>query len=51
MRIMPQDVAEIEGAALAPAELAAINIAGSETVLIPDVSVLEKAYSDYLKTR
>lgn len=51
LRIMPQDITEAEGVTLAPAELAAMNLAGGEAVLVPDVSVLEKAYSDYLKKR
>lgn len=52
MRIMSQDIAEVEDASLASAELAAMSIAGSaETVVIPDVSVLERAYSDYLQKR
>jgi chemosensory pili system protein ChpC len=50
LRIMPQDITEVVNVELAAAELAAVNIVGSETALIPDVSVLEKAYSDYLQT-
>jgi len=50
MRIMPQDITDVSDIELAPAELAAVSIVGGETVLIPDVSVLEKAYSDYLQT-
>lgn len=51
MRIMPQDITEANGVALAPAELAAMYLTSGETVMIPDISVLEKAYSDYLQAR
>ncbi|HSC74899.1 MAG TPA: chemotaxis protein CheW [Pseudomonadales bacterium] len=51
MRIMPQDITEANQVALSPAELAAMQLSSGEVVLIPDVSVLEKAYSDYLQAR
>jgi chemosensory pili system protein ChpC len=50
LRIMPQDITEIENAELSTAELAAVRVAGGDMALIPDVSVLEKAYSEYLQT-
>ena len=51
MRILPKDVTEVSDVALAPAEMAAMNLYTGETVLVPNVSVLERALSQYLSAR
>ncbi|MEZ5540155.1 MAG: chemotaxis protein CheW [Pseudomonadales bacterium] len=51
LRVLPQDLTEVTNIELGAAEMAAMNIvATGETVLIPDISVLEQAYSEYLRT-
>jgi len=51
LRILPQDLTEVTDMELGAAEMAAMNTSMGETVLLPDISVLEQAYSDYLRTR
>ncbi|MEZ5494349.1 MAG: chemotaxis protein CheW [Pseudomonadales bacterium] len=51
LRILPQDLTEVTDMELGAAEMAAMNASMGETVLLPDISVLEQAYSDYLRTR
>jgi chemosensory pili system protein ChpC len=51
MRIMPQDVTEVSDVTLSPAEMAVMNLQTGETVVVPDISVLERAYSQYLQAR
>jgi chemosensory pili system protein ChpC len=51
LRILPQDLTEVTDIELGAAEIAAMNTATGETVLLPDISVLEQAYSQYLRTR
>jgi chemosensory pili system protein ChpC len=51
LRILPQDLSEVTDMELGAAEMAAMNTSMGETVLLPDISVLEQAYSDYVRTR
>lgn len=45
------DLSEVTDMELGAAEMAAMNTSMGETVLLPDISVLEQAYSDYVRTR
>jgi chemosensory pili system protein ChpC len=47
VRVNMKDISDDNDTALAPAELAAVRL-GTDTVFIPDVSVLERAYVSYL---
>lgn len=49
LRVTPAELADVEDVDLSPAERAAARISTGETVLIPDVSVLERACRDYLQ--
>ena len=49
LRITDRDLGDVTDAVLAPAEQLAANLPGGETVFIPDVSALERAFADYLK--
>jgi chemosensory pili system protein ChpC len=49
VRILPKDISEAEDISLSPAELAAMRLVTGETVMVPDVSVLEKAVGQYLQ--
>lgn len=51
LRVLPQDLTEVTDTELGAAEVAAMNISTGETVLLPDISVLEQAYSQYLRSR
>jgi chemosensory pili system protein ChpC len=51
LRILPQDLTEVTDTELGAAEVAAMNISSGETVLLPNISVLEQAYSEYLRSR
>lgn len=50
LRITDRDLGDVTDAVLAPAEQLAANLPGGETVFIPDVSALERAFADYLKS-
>lgn len=50
LRITARDIGDISDVALAPAERSAARVGGGDTVFIPDVSVLERAFNDYLQT-
>lgn len=50
LRITPRDLADINDVDLSPAEKTAVNL-GGELAFIPDVSVLERAFSAYLQAR
>jgi len=51
LRVLPQDLTEVTDTELGAAEVAAMNIPTGETVLLLDISVLEQAYSQYLRSR
>ena len=46
LRVTPKDISE-DDSTTGPAELAAVRITGGETVFIPDVAVLERAWQDW----
>ena len=50
MRVTPKDITEETDVSLAPAERLAVRVASGETVFIPDISTLERAYSAYQNT-
>lgn len=49
IRILPKDISEVDDLVLAPAELAAMKLTTGETVMVPDIRVLEQAVGQYLK--
>jgi chemosensory pili system protein ChpC len=49
IRITPKDIDVAKDVDLAPAEKQAISMGGDEAVYIPDISVLERACSQYLQ--
>ncbi len=49
LRILPQDLTEVTDVDLGAAEMAAMNTSTGETVLLPNIRVLEQAYSEYAR--